>query len=319
MKRWLTVMVLLCCLCISAQAGGKSAGGKDAHLTPQEGEYAPRYSSVCAFEVLPGQEFTLVVYEDSGTLPLLLAPNGGGTASGVRMSTRTRDGVRQACLSGLVYAEGTYVFSALVQEETGAGQPLRTLAILHVTLRITADAPVTDPYLGDGQGMLRIAADGVNFRRTPGGTRLGQYDEGTRLVWCSTQEKGGYTWYRVWTADFGYGFVRGDLVQAEPPLRLVYTPGKETNFPLFITPGVTAPLTPALIMTGRPEVIGFDTGSILCTVRGADTWTLLRFCCPDETAFFLKVDLRDETGAPIECQLIYLTPRWEDVPAFTDQ
>ncbi|MBQ2954430.1 MAG: hypothetical protein IJE07_12935 [Clostridia bacterium] len=316
-RRMLAILLACVCLLGTAQAGGNSTGKRDAHLVQQEGAYAPRYSSSCTLEVLPGESFTLVLYEDSGTLALRASRNGGSIPSGADLITRTRDGVRQACLTGLVYAEGTYGFSAVVQETDAEGGS-RTLAILHVTLRITADAAVTEAYLGDGQGMLRITIDGVNFRRTPGGTRLGQYDEGTRMVWCSTQEKGGYTWYRVWTADFGYGYVRGDMVQEEPPMRLVYTPGKETAFPIFITAGVTAPLTPSLIMTQNPDCIGFDTQPLVNVVRGADTWTLLCFTIDGDGAFFIHVDLRDEYGAPIECQLIYLTPRWEDVPEYVN-
>lgn len=307
------------CLCGAAQAGGAPAGGKNAHLVPQDGEYAPRYSVSPVFEVLPGTEFTIVAYEDSGTAELAAARNGGGMPSGTALTTRARDGVRQACISGVAYAEGTYVFSMLVQErQEDDAQPLRTLAILHVTLKVTADAKVVEEYLGDGAGMLRIAVDGVNFRRTPGGTRLCQYDEGRRMVWCSTQEKGGYTWYRVWTEDFGYGWVRGDMVQVEPPIRIVYTPGKETAYALFITPGVTSPLTPSLIMTEAPEEIGFDAEPLAAVVRGGDTWTLLRFCIAEEKAFWIKADLRNEDGAPLECQLVYLTTRWEEIPEYVN-
>ena len=317
-KRLFAMLAVLMCLCTGAQAGGKSAGGKDAHLVQQEGAYAPRYSSACTLEVLPGQDFTLVLYEDSGTLPLLTTANGGSMPSGVGLTTRTRDGVRQVCLTGRAYAEGSYGFSLLVQERESE-EAVRTLAILHVTLRITSAAPVTDPYLGDGQGMLRVMIDGVNLRRTPGGTRLEQVDEGARLVWCGTQEKGGYTWYRVWTAEHGYVYVRGDMVQEEPPMRIVYTPGKETAFPVFITPGVTAPLMPNLIMTENPEAIGFDTQPLQTIVRGGDTWTLLCFCIEGEAPFFIKADLRDEYGAPIECQVIWLTTQWEEVPEYTEQ
>ena len=288
-KRLIAMAAVLMCLCTGAQAGGKSTGGKDAHLVQQEGAYAPRYSSACTLEVLPGQDFTLILYEDSGTLPLLTAANGGSMPSGAGLTTRTRDGVRQVCLSGRVYAEGSYGFSLLVQERESE-ETVRTLAILHVTLR-----------------------------RTPGGTRLDQVDEGARLVWCSTQEKGGYTWYRVWTAEHGYVYVRGDMVHPEPPMRIVYTPGKETAFPVFITPGVTAPLTPNLIMTGNPEAIGFDTQPLQTIVRGGDTWTLLCFRIEEAEPFFIKADLRDEYGAPIECQVIWLTTQWEEVPEYTEQ
>lgn len=320
MKRLLTLLLAMLCLCAPAQAGGNPAG-KDAHLVPQEGEYAPRYSVKSTHEVLPGKAFELVLYEDSGALTLLTARNSGSLPAGAAFITRAQDGVRQACLTGTVYAEGSYAFSLLVQEEMaqeGGKQQLRTLAILHVTLRVTGDAQTIEPYIGDGQGMLRIAVDGVNFRRTPGGKRLGQYDEGTRMVWCETQEKGGYTWYRVWTEDFGYGFVRGDMVMEEPPLRLVYTPGKETAFLLFITPGTTAPLTPALIMTEAPESIGFDTAPLATIVRGSDTWTMLCFSIAEEKAFWIKCDLRDAHGSPLECQLVYLTTVWEDVPEYVN-
>lgn len=319
-RKLLALLVMLLCLCVSAQAGVPAASGKDAHLVPQEGAYEPRYSVSSTLEVLPQKDFEVVVYEDSGTLPLLTARNSGSLPAGVSLVTRERDGKRQACISGYGYAEGEYVFSLLVQEETETdGQTaVSTLAIVHVRLRITADAPVIEPYIGDGQGMLRVATDGVNFRRTPGGTRLGQYDEDVRMVWCSTQKKGGYTWYRVWTEDFGYGWIRGDMVQVEPPMRIVYTPGKETSFPLFITPGVTSPLTPTLIMTQAPEEIGFDTEPLTTFVSGGDTWTLLRFCIGEAKAFWIKADLRDEQGNPLECQLVYLTTMWEEVPEYVE-
>jgi len=315
MKRLLTLLVVLLCLCAPAQAGG-NPNGKDAHLVPQEGAYAPRYSVKSSFEVLPGKAFEVVLYEDGGTLPLVAVRNSGSLPAGAGFDTCEQDGLRRACLTGTVYAEGTYAFSLLVQERTGEGaqQESCTLAILHVTLHVTSDARTIEPYLGDGQGMLRIAVDGVNFRRTPGGTRLGQYDEGTRMVWCGTQEKGGYTWYRVWTEDFGYGFVRGDMVLEEPPLRLVYTPGKETAFTLFITPGRTDILTPSLIMTEAPEEIGFDTEPLVNVVRGGDTWTLLCFSIEGEKKFWIQCDLRDASGAPLECQMVYFTTVWEAVP-----
>lgn len=316
MRRMMILLLILVCLCTSAQAGGNAPAGKNAHLVPQSGEYAPRYSVNGVYEALPGTAFEIILYEDSGTLPLLMAANGGNAPSGMRTATRVRDGVRQACLTGTVYAEGTYVFSLLVQEQEE--QNVRTLAILHVTLRVTSDAATIEPYIGDGQGMLRIMMDGVNFRRTPGGARMGQYDEGFRMVWCSTQQKGGYTWYRVWTEDYGYGWVRGDLVQEEPPLRLVYTPGKETAFLLFITPGTTAPLTPSLIMTEAPEEIGFDTDPLATVVRGGDTWTMLCFCIGEAKTFWIMCDLRDEYGSPLECQLVYLTTQWEEVPEYVN-
>ena len=316
MKRHMAKVLVWCSLCTAALAGG--GGGKDAHLTPQEGAYSPRYSVSATYQALPEDDFNVVVYEDEGTLPLCIARNGGSLPGGVTLTTRVVNGVRQACITGRVLAAGEYTFGMLVQEEEADGT-LRTLAILHATLRITPDAPVTEPYLGDGQGMVRVVMDGVNFRRTPGGTRLGMYDEDTRLVWCSTQEKGGYEWYRVWTEDYGYGWIRGDMLQVEPPMRVVYTPGKETAFTLFITPRDTRPLTPSLIMTEAPEVIGFDGSPLSTTVRDGATWTTLRFCIDGEKAFFIQVDLRDAEGVPLECQLVYLTTRWEPVPAYTAQ
>ncbi len=315
MKRLAAALLALLCLWGTAQAGGNAAG-KDGQLVPQSGEYSPRYSVSPNLTALPGKAFELVVYEDEGTLPLVAAGNGGSAPAGVSFGTREENGVRKACITGTVYAEGRYVFSLLVQEETDEEGTLRTLAILHVTLRITSDVPVIEPYLGDGVGMVRVIMDGVNFRRTPGGTRLGMYDEGDRFVWCSAQDKGGYTWYRVWSADFGYGYLRGDMLKEEPPLRLVYTPDRETAFPLFITPGGGEGLTPSLIMTENPEVIGFDTQPLVTVQRGADAWTLLCFTIPGEQRFWIQVDLRDAEGVPLECQLVYLTPVWEDAPPY---
>ena len=318
-KRILAAMLAALCLFSSAQAGGKNS--KDGHLVQQQGEYAPRYSVNTTLSVLPGKEFSLVLYEDSGTLPLSAARNSGSIPPGsAAIGHTTDDGLRQLRLEGLIYAEGEYSFSIRVQEsmEEEKSQQLRTLAILHVSLRVTSDIPVVEPYLGDGQGMLRIAMDGVNFRRTPGGTRLGQYDEGERMVWCRTEEEGGYTWYRVWTADYGYGYIRGDMALAESPLRLVYTPGKETAFTLFITPGTEEILTPSLIMTESPQDIGFDTDPLVNVQRGGYTWTLLCFCIEEEKRFWVLCDLRDESGAPLECQLIYLTPVWEEIPEYVN-
>lgn len=317
-KRLWALLLTMICLCSAAQAGGASGSGKDAQLPAQQGPYSPRYSVSATFEVLPGKAFELVVYEDSGTLPLLAVRNGGGVPAGVSFATRTQEGVRQACITGTVMAEGAYGFSMLIREE-GENGAQSTLAILHVTLRITADAPVIDPYLGDGQGMVRVVMDGVNLRRTPGGKRLGLYDEDTRFVWCTTQKKGGYTWYRVWTADYGYGWIRGDMLQVEPPMRIVYTPGRETSFPLFITPGTAGEVTPNLIMTQEPDVIGFDTGSLTTHVQDGATWTMLSFSIDASVTFFIQVDLRDEAGAPLECQLVYITPEWEDVPEYVEQ
>ena len=319
-KRILSALLILLCLFSSARAGGK---GKDAHLVSQQGEYDPRYSVKTTFEVLPGKEFSLVLYEDSGTLALTGSRNSGNIPSGSGVVGHVNsDGVRQLRLTGLLYAEGEYSFSVLVQEpsnEEGEGKiPMRTLAILHVTLRVTSDIPVVEPYLGDGQGMLRLVMDGVNLRRTPDGTRLAQYDEGTRMVWCSTEKKGGHTWYRVWTEDFGYACIRSDMAQEEPPLRLVYTPGKETAFTLFITPGTEEVLVPSLIMTESPGDIGFDTEPLVTVHRGDSTWTLLCFSIEEEKTFWIQCDLRDESGAPLECQLIYLTTQWEEVPAYVN-
>ena len=324
-KRQLCIIFcLLLLLPLCAQAGGKTAG-KDGHLVPQEGAYEPRYTVSGTYKVLPAEPFEVVLYEDSGTLPLVVARNGGSMPAGAGLLSRTTaDGTRQAYVTGLSYGEGDFTFSVLVQESAGdpeAPEALRTLAILHVKLRVTSDIEVVEPYLGDGVGMLRLAIDGVNFRRTAGGTRLGQYDEGTRLVYTGTDKSDGYLWYRVWSADYGYGYVRADLVQLEPPLRLVYTPGKETAFPIFITAGNDAPLTPSLIMTESPEVIGFDTQPLVTVQRGSDTWTLLCFTIPEDaekSAFFIQVDLREADGTPLECQVIYLTPRWEEVPPYTE-
>lgn len=328
-KRLTALLLALLCLCglpgpaDRAFAGGKNTD-KESHLQPQTGEYDPHYSASGTYQALPGTAFDIVLYEDSGTLPLKVSRNSGSPPAGCGFAvSTTKDGRRQARLTGLMLAEGKYAFSVLVQEEADAGT-VRTLAILHVTLHITSDMPVTDPYLGDGRGMLRILADGVNLRRTPGGTRLGVVDKGDRLPCTGTQKKGGYTWYRVWAEDVGYCWVRGDMVQEEPPLRLVCTPGKETAFPIFITPGAEDGLVPSLIMTERPDVIGFEDQSLVTVSRGGDVWTLLCFTMPEtdesgqKTAFFIKVDLRDAHGAPLECQVIYLTTVWEDVPPYTE-
>ena len=328
LKRLTALMLAFLCLCgLPVPADRAFAGGKSADestLPAQDGEYDPRYSASTVCQVLPGRTFDVVVYEDSGTLPLTVSRNSGSPPSGCAFTTRTTaDGRRQACLTGLMLAEGKYAFSILVQETDGDGVP-RTLAILHVTLHVTSDIPVTEPYLGDGKGMLRVLADGVNLRRTPGGTRLGMADKGDRMPYTGTQRKGGYTWYRVWAADVGYCWVRGDMVAEEPPLRLVCTPGKETAFPVFITPEAEGTLIPSLIMTERPDVIGFDNQPLVTVHRGGDVWTLLCFTMPEssadggKTAFFIKADLRDEEGVPLECQVIYLTTVWEDVPPYTE-
>lgn len=315
-RRLMLLAAVLMCLCIPAQAGGKKT-----NLVPQEGKYAPQYSQAYTFTVPVGEPFEIVVYQDEGTLPLRAEKNGGEIPSGagIHLKEATPSEPRQACLRGTVLTTGDYSFGLLIQEPNSDGSGSDMLAILQVTLRVSSSAPTVEKYLGDGQGMVRVAMKGVNFRRTPGGTRLGAYDEGARFVWCSTQEKGGYTWYRVWSEDYGYGYLRGDTVQVEPPLRIVYTPGKETAFTLFITAGETDPLTPSLIMTERPEVIGFDTDSLVTIVRGGDSWTLLCFRIEDAQSFWIKADLRDEFGTPLECQLVYLTTQWEEPPAYIDQ
>lgn len=316
MKRLMVLLCALLCLSVPARAGGK----ENSHLIPQSGAYEPEYSVSCTFVVEAGVPFEVVVYQDRGTQVLRAVRNGGTVPPGMDVYKQDANGdeLRQAVLRGTVYTEGAYAFGVLIQEQIGDSKEHNTLAILHVTLNVVGEIEKPDPYIGDGQGMLRVAMDGVNFRRTPGGTRLDQFDENERFVWCETREKGGYTWYRVWTQAYGYGWLRGDMVQLEPPLRLVYTPGKETAFTLFITPGRDAKVTPALIMTEAPEEIGFDTEPLVNVNRGADTWTLLCFSIGGEKAFWIKADLRDEDGVPLECQLVYLTTRWEDVPAYAD-
>lgn len=311
-RRLLILAAILCCLCIPALAGGK-----DAHLLPQAGEYAPRYSLSGSFSVPTGEPFEIVVYQDEGTKPLRAVRNGGIVPHGADIHVReSSGGGRTAYIRGTVLTGGVYSFGVLIQEPVDEGKEMTTLAILQVTLRVSGDVKTVEKYLGDGSGMLRVAMNGVNFRRTPGGARLGAYDEGARLVWCDTQEKGGYTWYRVWSEDFGYGYLRGDMVQIEPPLRIVYTPGKETAFTLFITPDTGRTLTSSLIMTGAPEEIGFDTEPLVNVTRGEDVWTLLCFCIEEPKAFWIQADLQDEYGVPLECQLIYLTTLWEEVPEY---
>lgn len=314
MKRLLTLLCLLLCLCVPARADKK-----DAHLLPQEGDHAPLYSPSCTFAIPTGELFEIVVYQDEGTEALRAVQNGGVVPAGAAIYAReVSGGGRMAYLRGTILTEGTYSFGVLIQEPVGEGKDMTTLAILQVTLRVSGDVETVEKYMGDGQGMLRLTMKGVNFRRTPGGTRLGAYDEGTRFVWCDTQQKGGYTWYRVWSEDHGYGYIRGDVVQEEPPLRIVYTPGKETAFTLFITPDTDATLIPSLIMTESPEDVGFDTESLVSVVRGGDTWTLLCFCIEEEKSFWIKADLRDEFGVPLECQLIYLTTKWEEPPEYVN-
>ena len=312
-RRLMMLAALLACL-----AGPALAGGKNAELPAQQGVYSPLYRPSGVYTVPVGQRFELLMYQDEGVLPLQASPSGGALPPGASLAEETVFGetARQVLLRGAVLTEGEYSFGVLIQEPAEGTDRLTTLAILQVTLRVSADVEPVEEYLGDGSGMLRLQMNGVNFRRTPGGERLDAYDRGTRFVWCGTQEKGGYTWYRVWSPDHGYGYIRGDMVQTEPPRRIVYTPGKETAFTLFITPGETAELTPSLIMTEAPEEIGFDTEPLVTVVRGEDTWTLLCFCIEEEKTFWIQVDLRDEYGAPLECQLLYLTPRWEPVPAY---
>lgn len=313
-KRLIFLAALLMCLCAPALAGGK-----DAHLLPQEGEYAPRYSLSCAFDIPTGEPFEIVVYQDEGAKSLRAVRNGGVVPPGADIYRRElADGGRAAYIKGTILTEGTYSFGVLLQEPVGEGKEMTTLAILQVTLRVSGDVETVEKYLGDGSGMLRLTMKGVNFRRTPGGTRLGTYDKGTRFVWCDTQEKGGYTWYRVWSEDYGYGYIRGDMVQVEPPLRIVYTPGKETAFTLFITPGTDKAVTPSLIMTEDAAEIGFDTEPLVTVTRGGDTWTLLCFSIEEEKAFWIQADLRDEYGVPLECQLVYLTTKWEETPEYVN-
>lgn len=311
MKRLMLLAVLLVCLCSPALAGGK-----DAHLVAQEGAYAPLYSPSCTFDIPAGEPFEVIVYQDEGTQSLRAVRNGGVVPSGAEIVARESSGGRTAVVKGTVLTEGTYSFGVLIQEPVGEGQETSTLAILQVTLRVSGDVETVEKYLGDGDGMLRLRMKGVNFRRTPGGTRLNTYDEGTRFVWCDTQEKGGYTWYRVWSENEGYGYIRGDMVQVESPMRIVYTPGKETAFTLFITPDTGRTLIPSLIMTEASEEIGFDTEPLVNVKRGEDIWTLLCFCIEEEKSFWIQVDLRDEYGVPLECQMIYLTTKWEPVPAY---
>lgn len=307
----LTAMLSLCSPAL--------AGSRNDHLVPQQGSYAPAYSPAYTYAIPVGEPFELTIYEDDGTLPMQAEHNGGLIPAGASLCTDAALGSRRRCalIRGTILTEGSYAFSVVIREANGA--EMNTLAILQVTLRVSSDVETVDKYLGDGQGMLRVAMNGVNFRRTPGGTRLGTCDENARLVWCSTQEKGGYTWYRVWSAEYGYGYVRGDTVQVEPPRRLVYTPGKDTAYALFITADNVRPLTPGLIMTQAPEEIGFDTDALVTIVRGNDTWTMLCFCIEEEKSFWIHADLRDEYGVPLECQLVYLTPRWEEMPDFTYQ
>ena len=312
MKRLLLMVLALLCLCPAALAGGKEPG----NLKAQEGLYSPEYSMVSSFAVPVGETFEFVLYQDGGELPMTAERNGGAVPAGMDIYQRidADTGLRQVYIRGAVLAEGEYSFGVLIRE--WADDESRALALLQVSLRVSSDVATVDKYLGDGKGMLRLLEDGVNFRRTPGGKRLGTYDKGRRFVWCDMTEKGGHLWYRVWSADYGYGYLRGDMLQEEPPLRIVYTPGKETAFTLFITPGETDPLTPGLIMTEAPEEIGFDTDALVSVVRGGDTWTLLCFCIEEEKAFWIQADLRDEFGVPLECQLVYLTTKWEETPVY---
>lgn len=315
MKRLLLMVLALVCLCPAALAGGKEPG----NLKAQEGLYSPEYSLVSSFAVPVGETFEFVLYQDGGELPMTAERNGGAVPAGMAIYQRidADTGLRQVYIRGSVLAEGDYSFGVLIRE--WADEEGCALALLQVTLRVSDDVQTVDKYLGDGRGMLRVLVDGVNFRRTPGGKRLGVYDKGERFVWCSTTEKGGYTWYRVWSEEHGYGYLRGDMVQEDAPLRLVYTPGKETAFTLFITSGETDPLTPALIMTEAPEEIGFDTDSLVNVIRGGDTWTLLCFCIEEKKSFWIQVDLRDEFGVPLECQLVYLTTEWTEPPEYVFQ
>lgn len=306
----LSALLLLSAPCFPAQAGTAGA------LPSQSGEYAPFYSPSCTLTVAPGQPFRFTLYQDSGTRTFQAVRNGGVIPPGAELQESITSGSanRTVYLKGTVLTEGSYSFGVMIREEDGDGH--RMLALLQVTLRITADAPAVDRYLGDGQGMLRLIKPGVNFRRTPGGTRLGTYDEGTRLVWCRTETKGGYTWYRVWTQEHGYGYIRGDVVLEEEPQRIIYTPGEAAEHMLFITPGTDMCLTPSLIMTEAPDVIGFDASPFTTLARGGDTWTLLRLCIPDERAFWILVDLRDELGAPLECKPVYFTTLDEEPPVY---
>lgn len=315
MKRLLVMVLAMVCLCSAALAGGKAPG----NLKPQEGPYEPEYSMTSAFVVPVGELFEFVLYQDGGELPITAVRNGGAVPAGAGIYQRVDadTGLRQVYIRGTVLAEGEYSFGVLIRE--WADEESSALALLQVSLRVSSSVSTVDKYLGDGSGMLRVLQDGVNFRRTPGGTRLGMYDKGQRAVWCDMTEKGGHLWYRIWSPEYGYGYLRGDMVQEEPPLRIVYTPGKETAFPLFITLGETDPLTPGLIMTEAPEEIGFDTDSLVTVTRGGDTWTLLCFCIEEEKSFWIQADLRDEFGMPLECQLVYLTTEWVEPPVYVFQ
>lgn len=123
----------------------------------------------------------------------------------------------------------------LVKAESGRKGYLRSDCIQTCTSDGTAtkgpdatDAPVVTPGTSlTVYGYAMIKADNVNFRKTPGGTRLSQVHKNTVWpMWDSATTSGGYTWYPI-VVNGDKGYVRGDFsFKLSPTQEASYLAGK---------------------------------------------------------------------------------------------
>ncbi len=66
-------------------------------------------------------------------------------------------------------------------------------------------APVTSGY-------VKLIKGGVNMRDAADGDTIAQLSRGTILPYVTTASAGGYLWYRVSSTQYGYGYIRSDML-----------------------------------------------------------------------------------------------------------
>lgn len=91
-------------------------------------------------------------------------------------------------------------------------------------------------YRGDGRYMLTVTAETTVARGLFGADPFATLPVGARVIATnvSTVSSGtGELWYEVYLPGSGYGYIRGDAVVMDEPLRVAYQPGFGVSAALF--------------------------------------------------------------------------------------
>ena len=151
---------------------------------------------------------------------------------------------------------------------------------------LTTDQAYPTPTVAPGT--IRLTADKVIFRKTPGGAMIRRLAEGTVLPFSDTKSSGGYTWFYVEASDGKKGYIREDVCEV---INGTYTEsGVVVGYLELIKPGVNLRKKP-----GGTSQQQLDEGLVLPVLddidgEGKGSYTWYKVQAPDGTLGYVRSD-----------------------------